>query len=298
MGEDWTTILKGPKGEHLLCLEDGLTEDTLHTNYQFDYVTDDCVEDFSTCRKLAPPVQVPKTTLRTTYRFNERLLSDTIWLQILDKTTPVLTMMDPAVERGWIKVFALFVDSHRAWGSNEVMHYSTDHGIELVVSPGEAHERLAQLERRHQVLRRAVEMYLEDHPPTGPESLVEALSFVVPQLNQTLSVGGFSPTQWVLGYQPNILGSLLDTNVNYSHLGPPNVYWLVQGTALIRAAPEHVRPDLESDTLAADTPALHSLVRKVQNRGTTVYIDLFKTNRKRRREDIAYFGRRGNGRRR
>ena len=95
MGEDWTTILKGPKGEHLLCLEDGLTEDTLHTNYQFDYVTDDCVEDFSTCRKLAPPVQVPKTTLRTTYRFNERLLSDTIWLQILDKTTPVLTMMDP-----------------------------------------------------------------------------------------------------------------------------------------------------------------------------------------------------------
>ena len=203
-----------------------------------------------------------------------------------------------AVERGWIKVFALFVDSHRAWGSNEVMHYSTDHGIELVVSPGEAHERLAQLERRHQVLRRAVEMCLEDHPPTGPESLVEALSFVVPQLNQTLSVGGFSPTQWVLGYQPNIPGSLLDTNVNYSHLDPPNVYWLVQGTALIRAAPEHVRPDLESDTLAADTPALHSLVRKVQNRGTTVYIDLFKTNRKRRREDIASFGRRGNGRRR
>ena len=173
----------------------------------------------------------------------------------------------------------------------------------------------------------------------------------------------------MLGYQPNIPGSLLDTNVNYSHLDPseafqhkmecrvraatavvkadndlrlrrallrqhrgdpprllvgqkcfywreaagsgprirwkgpatvvltesqkgpgqtPNVYWLVHGTALIRAAPEHVRPDLESDTLAADTPALHSLVRKVQNRGTTVYVDLFKTNRKRRREDIAH----------
>ena len=76
-----------------------------------------------------------------------------------------------------------------------------------------------------------------------------------------------------------------------SQKGPgqtPNVYWLVHGTALIRAAPEHVRPDLGSDTLAADTPALHSLVRKVQNRGTTVYVDLFKTNRKRRREDIAH----------
>ena len=68
---------------------------------------------------------------------------------------------------------------------------------------------------------------------------------------------------------------------------PPTVYWLVHGTALIRAAPEHVRPDLENATLAADTPALHDLVRKVQNRGTTVYIDLFRTNRKRRREDLA-----------
>ena len=314
----------------------------------------DTAEEYQcpTCRKLAPPVQVPKTTLRTTYRFNERLLSDTIWLQVLDKTTPVLTMLDAAtryvaarvlrketsaefllaVERGWIKVFGpphtLFVDSHRAWGSNEI--------IELVVSPGEAHERLAQLERRHQVLRRAVEMYLEDHPPIGPESLVEALSFVVPQLNQTLSVGGFSPTQWVLGYQPNIPGSLLDTNVNYSHLDPSEAFQhkmecrFRAATAVVKADNDlRLRRALlrqhrgdpprflvgqkcfywreaagsgprirwkgpaivvltESDTLAADTPALHSLVRKVQNRGTTVYVDLFKTNRKRRREDIAH----------
>ncbi|OLQ01345.1 Copia protein [Symbiodinium microadriaticum] len=279
-----------------------------------------------------------------------------------------------ALQRGWIRTFgpptSLFVDSHRAWGSDEMMHFTTEHGIELVISPGEAHERLAQLERRHQVLRRAVELYLEDNPPTGSgiEALIEALTFVVPQLNQSLSVGGFSPTQWVLGYQPTVPGSLLDSNVNYSHLDPstafhykmecrvraatavvkadndlrlrrallrqhrgeppqllvgqrcyywreaagpgprirwkgpatvvlvesqrgpdtpPSVYWLVHGTALIRAAPEHVRPDLESATLAADTPALHDLVRKVQNRGTTVYVDLFRTNRKRRRQDLA-----------
>lgn len=29
----------------------------------------------------------------------------------------------------------LFVDSHRAWGSDEVMHYTTEHGIELVICP-------------------------------------------------------------------------------------------------------------------------------------------------------------------
>ena len=347
-----------------------------------------------TCKKLAPPAQVPKSTLQTTYRFNERLLADTIWLQVMDKTLPVITMMDAAtrflaaryvnrettsefliaLQRGWIRTFgpptSLFVDSHRSWGSDEMMQFTTEHGIELVISPGEAHERLAQLERRHQVLRRAVELYLEDNPPSGsgPEALIEALTFVVPQLNQSLSVGGFSPTQWVLGYQPTVPGSLLDSNVNYSHLDPstafhykmecrvraatavvkadndlrlrrallrqhrgeppkllvgqrcfywreaagpgprirwkgpatvvlvesqrgpqtpPTVYWLVHGTALIRAAPEHVRPDLENATLAADTPALHALVRKVQNRGTTVYVDLFRTNRKRRREDLA-----------
>ncbi|CAE7693968.1 RE1, partial [Symbiodinium necroappetens] len=279
------------------------------------------------CRKLAPPVQV------------------------LEKTIPVITMMDAATRyvaaRCWIRVFGpprtLFVDSHRVWGSDEVMQYASEHGMELVISCGEAHERLAQLERRHQVLRRSVELYLEDNPPTGPESLVEALCFIIPQLNQSLSVGGFSPTQWVLGYQPNIPGSLLDSNVNYSHLDPteafqhkmqcrvraatavvkadnelrlrrtstaprrsatdagpatvvlvesqrgpdhpPTVYWLVHGSALIRAAPEHVRPDLESDTLAADPPVL---VRHIQNRGTTVYLDRPKTNKKRRREDLAH----------
>ncbi|CAE7901478.1 GIP [Symbiodinium sp. KB8] len=373
--KDLSTILAQSGASHMVC--------EAAKNYQCP-----------TCKKLAPPAQTPKSTLRTTYRFNERLLSDTIWLQVSDKTLPVITMMDAAtrfvaarlvtkettsefvvaLQRGWIRTFGppttLFVDSHRAWGSDEMMHFTTEHGIELVISPGEAHERLAQLERRHQVLRRAVELYLEDNPPTGSgtEALIEALTFVVPQLNQSLSVGGFSPTQWVLGYQPTVPGSLLDSNVNYSHLDPstafhykmecrvraatavvkadndlrlrrallrqhrgdapqllvgqrcfywreaagpgprirwkgpatvvlvesqrgpntpPTVYWLVHGTALIRAAPEHVRPDLENATLAADTPALHDLVRRGQNRGTTVYIDLFRTNRKRRREDLA-----------
>ena len=46
LGEGWTSVLKGPKGEHLLALDDGLNEDTLQSDYAFDYVTDDCVEDF------------------------------------------------------------------------------------------------------------------------------------------------------------------------------------------------------------------------------------------------------------
>ena len=35
-----------------------------------------------------------------------------------------------------------------------------------------------------------------------------------------MSVQGFSPTQWVLGYQPELPGFLLDERVNPSHLDP------------------------------------------------------------------------------
>ncbi|CAE7850661.1 GIP, partial [Symbiodinium necroappetens] len=143
---------------------------------------------------------------------NERLLSDTVWLQVLDKTVPVITMMDAAtryvaarvvrreastdflqaLERGWIRVFGpprtLFVDSHRAWGSDEVMRYVTEQGIELVISPGEAHERLAQLESE----------------PLGGRLQPHAMG------------------SWL--YQPNIPDSLLDSNVNYSHLDPTEAF--------------------------------------------------------------------------
>ena len=342
------------------------------------------------CARLAPPPQVPKTNLRSTYKFNERLLADTVWLQVAGKPTPVLTMLDSAtrylaarvlnsetsseflraLQRGWIRTFgapaALHVDSHRGWGSAEVRDFATEHNFEIVVSPGEAHERLAQLERRHQVLRKAVDVYMEEHNSNTMDGLVEALTFVVPALNQTLSVGGYSPAQWVLGYQPSLPGSLLDSQLNPSHLHPteafqknmmarataatavikadadlrlrrallrqhrgeapllhvgqrcyywreaagpgprvrwkgpatvvlveqghralPTVYWLVHGTALIRAAPEHVRPDIESTTLAGSGRDLLTLVRDVQNRGTTTYTDLVRTNKKRALTDVA-----------
>ena len=46
MEEPWTQSLKGQKGEYLLAIDDGVTSDTLYTDFNFDYVTDDKVEDF------------------------------------------------------------------------------------------------------------------------------------------------------------------------------------------------------------------------------------------------------------
>ena len=181
-----------------------------------------------TCHKLAPPAQSARSALRTSYKFNERLLSDTIWLQVTGRPTPVVTMLDAAskflaarvvkketsgdflqaLQRGWIRTFgppqAIHVDSHRAWGSEEVRDFATEHDIQLVISPGEAHNRLASLERRHHVLRKSVEAYMTDKADDSMDCLQEALCFVVPQINASLSVGGFSPTQWVLGYQPHL----------------------------------------------------------------------------------------------
>ena len=344
-----------------------------------------------TCYRLRPPTQSPKSGLRSTFQFNERLMADTIWLQVQGKPVPVVTIMDAgtrymaaraikrentaefilALERGWLRTFGpplvLQVDSHRAWGSDAFRDFATDHDFQVIISPGEAHNRLAQLERRHMVLRTAVEHYMAERRLDDFKSLKEALTYVIPQINSTLSVGGFSPTQWVLGYQPHIPGSLLDSHVNQAHLSPtaafqqrmqsralastaviradadqrlrrallrqhrgdppplhvgqrcyyyresagvgprvrwkgpatvvlveadssqrPNIYWLVHGSALLRAAPEHVRPDLEASTLAGDSASLHDLVQNVQNRGTTTYTDLIRTTRKRPRPDCEY----------
>ena len=197
-----------------------------------------------TCHKLAPPAQTAKSGLRTSYKFNERLLSDTIWPQVKGRPTPVVTMLDAAskflaarvvkketsgeflqaLQRGWIRTFgpplALHVDSHQAWGSEEVRDFATEHDIQLVISPNKAHNRLASLERRHHVLRKSVEAYMTDKADDSMDCLQEALCFVVPR--STLP----SPTQWVLCYQPHLPGSLLDERVNQAHLDATEAFKL------------------------------------------------------------------------
>ena len=49
-----------------------------------------------------------------------------------------------------------------------------------------------------------------------------ALNYVVPQINRTPNVCGFSPIQWTLGYTPHIPGLLMEeqTGNNPAHLDP------------------------------------------------------------------------------
>ena len=55
----------------------------------------------------------------------------------------------------------------------------------------------------------------------GANAIRQALSYVVPQLNNNPSTSGFSPSQWVLGQSPTFPGELLGTNLTPVHLDIP-----------------------------------------------------------------------------
>ena len=82
-----------------------------------------------------------------------------------------------------------------------------------------AHERLSIVERRHAVLRKALEVYCDEYKHFNAAGIKEALVYVVPRLNAVTSVSGFSPSQWVLGYQPQLSGSLLTERLNPAQFG-------------------------------------------------------------------------------
>lgn len=101
---------------------------------------------------------------------------------------------------------------------------SSDHGIFLEISPGQAHTRLSILERRHQVLRRAIELFVQQHlrlHDVDQKTAVEtALIYVVPQVNNVPNIHGYSATQWAFGQNPKLPGHLMDPDLTIAQLTP------------------------------------------------------------------------------
>ena len=132
------------------------------------------------------------------------------------------------LERAWIRHFgimnALQVDEHRAWCSEQMRQWASENNCELMISPGQAHERLSILERRHQVVRRAVELFLLETKGYTDEGIIQALCYVMPQVNRMPNVHGFSPLQWTVGYTPNMPGSMIEENIAPSQLTPSEAF--------------------------------------------------------------------------
>lgn len=103
----------------------------------------------------------------------------------------------------------LISDEGRGWASDEMLNWTWSMIVKHVMAPGEAHTRLSLVERRHAVLRKAIEIYLTDLKLDTVDGIRQALAYVLPQINSSPTVAGFSPSQWVLGFQPNFPGDLL-----------------------------------------------------------------------------------------
>ena len=90
--------------------------------------------------------------------------------------------------------------------------------VEHIVAPTESH-RLALVERRHIILRRTIEIYMDDMKISGPSGIRQALTYVVSQLNDTVSVADCTPLQWLLGKIFRLLGGFAQEGLSPAHLG-------------------------------------------------------------------------------
>ena len=355
------------------------------------------------CSQKAPPTQVPKSSIYKGTFFNDRVQADTLWLKVqpaADSGTkvrayPILVISDATtrlcaarllpdetpesfqkgLERAWVRSFGpmriLQVDEHRSWASDHIKTWAGHNSIQLMISPGQAHERLAIIERRHQVIRRALDLFLLESKDFTPEGIINALNYVIPQVNRMPNVQGYSPLQWTLGYNPHVTGLLMEEELNPTQLHPTEAFklkleyqqvatkaisqannddrlrrallrrysgvkhslqtgdlcyywrdvvnsqkpgpkiswkgpatvvmvetqphevlWLVHGTTMLRASPEHVKPLLSPDPSTSSTTTIDQPLQRAQlslqqirNRGVTQYVDLTKSN-KRAREEV------------
>ena len=199
------------------------------------------VHDCAVCAQHQRRPQVPVSSVPNAQEFNTRVQSDTLWIKMppAKRALPVMMISDAAtrflggrvlqrespeefvlaLERGWIRTFGpmkiLQVDDHRSWSSDYVKSWCSENGIQLQISPGQSHTRLA------------IELYIADQeqgdvlqPYEPRERLIQALCYVIPQINRGTNVRGYSPVQWVLGYTPHVPGLLTEEPLELPSLDP------------------------------------------------------------------------------
>ena len=123
------------------------------------------VQSTRSLRAQAAPAAMPKNT-----QFNEALQADVMWLRRGSQKYAVMSSVDSAtrytaavlinsehtdnyikaLERAWIAHYgapgSLLTDEGRGWLSTQMGEWTSAHNIKHIVSPGEAHERLAPVE--------------------------------------------------------------------------------------------------------------------------------------------------------
>ena len=193
------------------------------------------------CYERRPPAGVPPAAGLPARHFNDRVLADSAWVDTKDGRKCVLTLMCQAtryvavrvlhsekstefvkgIERSWVKHFGppkyLRVDEAKGWSSQFVREWCADHNVTIEVAPAEAHSWLGACERRHQVVRRALELYMDEKGERTVKTLAEAAIYIPSQVNNLSFVKGFTPHQWLMGRSPMQATSLTADFFNPGH---------------------------------------------------------------------------------
>ena len=207
------------------------------------------------CLRYKKPNQPAPAALPSASEFNQKLQVDVMWIKAATSAVyeegpddrhmrkfAILSLVDMAtkyqaaalvtseqgsdlikgIERHWIAHFGpphcIISDEGRGWASGDMQNWTESLSILHEIAPGEAHTRLSLVERRHAVLRKAVELYMHDLKVYGVDGIKQALCYVVPQINAQPTVAGYSPSQWLFGYQPSLPGTMLADRINPLHL--------------------------------------------------------------------------------
>ena len=106
------------------------------------------------CVARTKPGGVPPASGLTAKEFDDRIVVDSAWINTDTSRKCVLTIL------AWIKQFGvprfLRTDEAKGWASRMLRDWASDKNIALEIAPAEAHNWLGAVERKHQVIRRAL----------------------------------------------------------------------------------------------------------------------------------------------
>ncbi|CAE7692632.1 RE1 [Symbiodinium sp. CCMP2592] len=108
---------------------------------------------------------------------------------------------------GWPKVVS---HDRGLYNRGAFAHGLSSHGVQIRQAGLESPEHIGKCERHGGIIKRAFKRLVKDHNVVGKDDVKVAMLEAQVAKNEFMRVGGFSPTQWVLGRLPRGVGHVLD----------------------------------------------------------------------------------------
>eukprot|EP00435_Cladocopium_sp_Y103_P026497 s171_g6.t1 len=183
------------------------TEDVLKASKE--YICPQCHERKSTAG-------VPPDSGLTAKTFADRHMANITWIDTNEGRVCVMVMMDPTtryvplrimksersidlvsgLERGGIKHFSLpkilRIDEAKGFAAQRLREWCFEHQVALEVASAEAQNWIGAIKRRHQVVRRTLEGYMDEKGERNKKTLVEAAIYCPGQINNLNYTNGYT----------------------------------------------------------------------------------------------------------